>query len=502
MNLQPKETLTDQEVKSGLKLVIGDGLAAEVMITVTGSAFLVSMAVLLGASNFQIGVLAALPTFTNLFQLVSIGLVRIFNNRRVVTVVASLCARLPLIAVGLLPFVLPQAETINLMIILLFFFYLFGSIAGPSWNAWMKDLVPEQSLGSYFAKRSLYTQTLNVILSLVLAFAIFYVKSHHPSQELGVYGVMFIVGGVVGIVGALVLAQVQEPVSIITKANIFKLFMKPLKDGNFQRLLVFNSIWMFALNMATPFFTVFMLKSVGLSLPYIIGLTVLSQLAGIFSFRLWGAYADKYSNKTIIAISAPLYILCLIAWCFVNLSQYLYVNLLLLAVIHMVTGISNAGINLSITNLGLKLSPKNDAIVYLSVRNMILSLSGSVAPLLGGKLADYFTNRSLTINLEWTSDSHEKVFYLISLHQWNFIFLISAFVALLSMEVLMYVREVGEVEKALVKRIMRHSFRTNLRDFFIIGTLISWQEHLWEIIRRRLPWREETTGSKKFPDHV
>jgi MFS family permease len=489
MNLQPKEALTEQEVQTGLKLVIGDGLTAEVMITVTGGAFLISMAILLGASNFQIGVLAALPTFTNLFQLVSIWLVRRFNNRRAVTVMASLCARLPLIVIGILPYVFKTSGTINLLIFFLFFHYLFGSIAGPSWNAWMKDLVPEQSLGAYFSKRNSYTQILNVILSLILAFVIDYVKSHDPGHELDAYGIMFIVGGVAGISGAFILSRVQEPQSIITKANIFKLFSKPLKDGNFQRLMFFNSVWAFALGIAAPFFTVFMLKSAGLSLPYVIGLSVLSQVAGIFTVRLWGGYADRYSNKTILAISAPLYILCLVAWCFVGLSHYAYVNLSLLAAIHVVTGISNAGVNLSITNLGLKLSPKNDAIVYLSVRNMVLSVFGSLAPLLGGKLADYFMHRSLTVNLEWTSPSLEKVFYLVSLHEWNFIFIISAFVALVAMELLMHVKEVGEVEKELVVKIIRHSLRTNLRDFFVIGTLMSWHEHLWEIIRRKLAWK-------------
>jgi MFS family permease len=489
MNLKTKETLTQEEVNKGLKLVIGDGLTAEVMTTVTGGAFLVAMALLLGATNFQIGLLAALPTFTNLFQLLSIWLVRRFNNRRAVTVIASLCARLPLIIIGILPFVLNTSGTINLLIFFLFFHYLFGSIAGPSWNAWMKDLVPERSLGSYFSRRSSYTQALNVILSLMLAFIVDYIKSHYPSREIDAYGIMFIVGGIVGIIGALILSRVQEPQSVISKANIFKLFSKPLKDGNFQRLMAFNSVWTFALNIATPFFTVFMIKSMGLSLSYIIGFTVLSQLAGIFTVRMWGAFADQYSNKTIIAISAPLYILALIAWCFVGLSPYQYVNLLLLAVIHILMGISNAGVNLSITNLGLKLSPKNDAIVYLSVRNMVLSVFGSLAPLLGGKLADFFMNRSLTVNLEWTSLTHEKIFYLISLHQWNFIFLIGAFVALVAMELLVHVKEVGEVEKELVVKIIRRSLKTNLRDFFVIGTLIGWHEHLWEVIRRKLAWK-------------
>ena len=70
------------------------------MTTLTGGAFLVSMAVLIGATNFQIGLLASLPMFTNIFQLLSIWLVRRYNNRRAVSVICSVLARIPLLIIG------------------------------------------------------------------------------------------------------------------------------------------------------------------------------------------------------------------------------------------------------------------------------------------------------------------------------------------------------------------------------------------------------------------
>src|SRR3978361_354424 len=110
------------------------------------------MALLLGASNFEIGVLAALPTFTNIFQLLSIWLVGKFNNRRLVAVGCALLARIPLLVIGLLT--LTATAKVGLLMSFLFFYYAFGSIAGPSWNSWMKDLVPEDQRGSYFARRT------------------------------------------------------------------------------------------------------------------------------------------------------------------------------------------------------------------------------------------------------------------------------------------------------------------------------------------------------------
>jgi hypothetical protein len=98
MILKPKERLTAQEVDTGLKLILKEGLTTEAMTTLTGGTFLVAFALLLGANNFQIGLLASLPTFTNIFQLTSIWLVRRYNNRRAVSVICSVLGADPVAA--------------------------------------------------------------------------------------------------------------------------------------------------------------------------------------------------------------------------------------------------------------------------------------------------------------------------------------------------------------------------------------------------------------------
>lgn len=484
MNLKPKEVLTDEEIQKGLRIVIWDGLSAEVMTVFTGGAFLVAMALLLGANNVQIGLLATLSLVTNISQMLSIWLVRRFNNRRAIAVYCAFLARIPLIIIGVSVLWFSNG-TLNLLIFFLFFYYFFGSIAGPSWNSWMKDMVPENMLGSYFSRRSRYTQTLNVVLSIILALVLDFIKERYKQYELTTYAIFFIIAGVIGVTGGYILSKAPEPMAHVSNANMFTLFRQPLKNANFRRLLVFNSAWVFALNIATPFFTVFLLKGLGLPLSYIIILTIVSQLFSILTLRMWGIFSDRYSNKSIIALSAPLYIVCIIAWCFVGIYSQRYANLILLAIIYMFTGIATAGVNLSLTNIGLKLAPKEDAIVYLSVKNIITAIFSSLGPLLGGVLADYFTNRSLHISAQWISPHINKVFRLVELHEWNFLFLIGALLALLSLELLTRVREVGEVDKDIVKRIMRTSIRSNLKEYFLIGNIISWHEQLRAILRKK-----------------
>ncbi len=493
MALTPKDTLTEKEVEKGLKMVIWDGLAGEVTLALTGSTFIVAMALLLGATNIQIGLLGSLPTLTNLAQLISIWLVKKFNNRRAIAVYCTYLARIPLVLTGCLILSLQHAS-IRLLLFFLFFYYFFTSIAGPSWNSWMKDLVPEKILGTYFSRRTRYTQTLNVILSLGLALLLDHVRTAWPQYELRAYALFLLVAGIVGLIGGYLLSKAPEPRSQLSDADILSLFKLPLRDRNFRKLLLFNSAWVFALNVAAPFFTVFMLRGLGLPITYLIVLAVISQVVSIITLRAWGTFSDRYSNKTILGLSTPIYIATIIAWCFVGIYRNEYMNLLLLLGIYVFSGIATAGTNLSLTNIGLKLAPKEDAIVYLSVKNIITAVFSSLAPLLGGILADYFMKVRLTVSVQWNSPGLDKVFQLLALHEWNFLFVISALLALLSLEFLIHINEVGEVDKELVKRIMRTRVKMNLKEYFLIGDIITWHDQLVALLRS---WRKD---SGKKPD--
>jgi len=66
VRFEVKDTLTEEEVQPGLKTLLKDGLTSQAMVTLTGGVFLVAFALKLGASNLQIGLLAAIPPLTQL----------------------------------------------------------------------------------------------------------------------------------------------------------------------------------------------------------------------------------------------------------------------------------------------------------------------------------------------------------------------------------------------------------------------------------------------------
>jgi hypothetical protein len=112
-------------------------------------------------------------------------------------------------------------------------------------------------------------------------------------------------------------------------------------------------------------------------------------------------------------------------------------------------GASNAGITLALQNIGLKLAPADEGIVYIVTKNIVTAFFSAAAPLAGGLLADFFTSH-FVINLFGRG-------------QWNLFFMAGAAVALLSMKLLRSVKEAGEADKRLLVNELQHTFIKQLR---------------------------------------
>lgn len=468
MRFRPFESLSPSQIDSGLKLAVKDGVAAEVMATLTGGTFLVALALGFGASSFQIGLLAAIPTLANLFQLIAIYLLHKYANRKAIAVVCSIFARLPLLLIGFLPLLFPANVGIVLLISLVFTHYFFGSLSGTSWSSWLKDLVPQEILGTYFSHRSRIIQIVSVSLSLIVAFALDYAKAYRPDDINTVYSIMFFLGGAFGLYGVYLISLTPEPQIHPVKQNLVKLFRQPLSEPNFRNFLIFNSCWAFAVNLATPFFTVYMLKMLKFPLSYVVIFSIVNQVSSILFIRMWGRYSDKYSNKTVLRICAPIYLCCIFAWTFTTFPEQHALTIPLLVLINIGSGMSLGGINLSLNNISFKLTPgKQEAAVFLSARSLVIAFFAGIAPIFGGMFADFFSQHELNWNIEWKGPMGNTIIQTLSLQSWDFFFFTASFLGLFALYRLTFVKEEGEVRR----RILVKELSTELRALSPLASL-------------------------------
>ncbi|MBN1437068.1 MAG: MFS transporter [Sedimentisphaerales bacterium] len=460
-----EETLSESQLQAALKNVIRDGVAAQSMATLTGGAFLVAFAIKLGASNFVIGLLAAIGPLSQLLQLPSIVIVEKIRNRRLITVLAAGVSRVCWLVIALIPFFVPAKIAIGVLLVLLVVISAFGAIAGCSWNSWMRDLVPEKIMGGFFSKRMQIAVGAGILLSILAAVYLDLWKKFLPSHELLGYSILFIVGLTAGIVGLFFLGKTAEVRMPPAQASdkILKLLAQPFRDGNFRKLIAFMCSWNFAVNLAAPFFMVYMLQRLGLSMSFIIGLSIVSQIVNFLFLKVWGKYTDLFSNKSVLAICGPLFILSILAWVFTTMPERYFLTIPLLIAIHVVMGLASAGVSLAAGNISLKLAPRGKATAYLAANTVVNSIAAGLAPILGGKFVDFFAGRELDWTIKYTSPSGEVSFPTLNLQQWDFFFVFAFVIGLYALHRLAMVREQGEVEEKIVMQELFTEVRSQVR---------------------------------------
>lgn len=473
MAFTSKDTLTEEEVQSGLRAIIKDGLASQAMMTFTGGAFLIAFALKLGASNLMIGLLAAIPPLMQLIQIPSIFLVEKIRNRRAVSVYASASSRTMWLLIAFLSLLLSPQTGLAFLLIALALYSALAAVSACSWGSWMRDLVPQDQLGSFYSRRMRLATGLGIVLYLASGFYVDFIKKVFPDIELYAYSTLFFLGFLAGMLGVYFISTIPEPRMAAQegKTTFLELMLVPFEDANFRKLITFLGSWSFAVNLAAPFFIVYMLKRLQMDMSLIIALTVLSQIMNLVFLRIWGRFSDVFSNKSVLAVCGPLFLVCILAWTFTTMPEKHMGTIPLLVAIHIFLGISIAGVTLATGNIALKLAPKEQATPYLATNSVVSSLAAGIAPILGGKFADFFSARELALTLNWKSPARELSFHALNFQHWDFFFFLAFLFGLYSIHRLTKVREVGEVEEKIVINELLSEIRRPLSNLSTIGGL-------------------------------
>ncbi len=423
------------------------------MDTLTSGTFVVAFALLLGASNTVVGLLAAAcPVTQLLIEIPATDLVNRTARRKALVVLSSFLSRVFLLVVALIPSLLAREQGQPVLIVCLFLYYGLGTISACGFNPWIRDFVPENIMGAYFGKRMAFATAAGIITALLAAAGLQMANWFVPSKIVP-YSVIFALGGISGLVGVYFLARIPEPrMEPHRPQSVFEALGEPFRDLNFRRLLMYLGTWLFAINMSGPFYTVYMLKRLDLTMPVVIGLGVLSQITSIISFRIWGKTADSLSDKSVLIVSSYIYIATVLLWPPMALTENYFLLIPLLVVVHVLTGFSSAGVNLCSGNIAFKSAPHGHATAFLAVNTMVRGIASAAAPILGGIVADGLTGKRLANMLHsWLRDTGPFFNFLASgLLGIHVLFFLTAVLGLYAIHRLRAVHEKGEVQEKVV----------------------------------------------------
>lgn len=269
------------------------------------------------------------------------------------------------------------------------------------------------------------------------------------------------------------------------RTGMLTLLRRPIADPNFRRLMTFLATWNLSVNLAAPFFTVFMLTTLHMDMTLVMAMTVISLVPNVLFSGVFGRIADRLSNKSILAVCGPLFIIAIFAWTFVAFPDKHRYTMHMLIAIHLVMGFSAAGVTLASNNIGLKLAPKGEATAYLAVLSLVNAVAAGVAPILGGLFADAFAQRELALVVQWFSPAQSATVPVLILRHWGFFFAFASLAGLFSLNRLGLVREQGEVkERVVIKELMLEA-RRSIRNLSTVPGLRSVMTPIALLRRRR-----------------
>jgi MFS family permease len=454
--LQPQAVISEGQLNAGLRWLTLEGMVSMGFTSIIGSGFLAAFALALGADNFQIGLLAAIPSITQILQILAIFLVEKIRLRKAITVITWVTAQLFWFPIAAIPFIapIPSTRAVSLLLGIMIIRGLLAAITSCGWNAWVCDLVPKNILGNFFAKRSILSTVATVIFGLGGAFFVDYWGGRGSGQN-AIQGYSYVIafGALfMGMVSPLFMSFMPEPTMKSSPEHmpLGQMLTAPLRDKNFRWLLGFLFSWSFASNLAIPFFSVYMLEKIGLPISTVIAFYVLSQLFNIIFLRVWGTLIDKFGTKVILSLSTSLYLLVILGWIFTLMPGEYFLTIPLLITLQIFSGVASAGVGLATGTIGLKMAPKSQTTSYLSGVSLALNIGAGLGPILGGLMADFFSQRQFNLTFSWTDPVHSMQIPALTITGFSFLFLIAFFLGLITLSALANLREDGEVSRDVV----------------------------------------------------
>ncbi len=359
-----------QQVKRNLSWFFLDGLfaAASDNIIVT---YLSLYLLALGATRGQIGLMNSFSSLSAaLLLLPAAFLVEKIGHRKELTVLfGGILARWMVLALALLPFLLQGRSLIFLGIALAVLRDAFGNLGYPAWMSLTGAIVPLEGRGRYFGARNFAMGVAGMTMIYLVGELI--TRLPVPIGYQLALGLAFLLG----LTSTFcfwhlrdpedrAVEQNKNPVPLSAREILNDIWSRPA----FVALCLVMGLWNFSLNIAGPFFSVYMVEGLRFSAVMVGAATIVSNIAGLLVQRRVGTLSDRWGPRQVQLVSMLCIPLLPAAWIFI--SRFWHVALL-----HIFSGALWGAFNLVSFNLLLALTPQSQRARYSALYQMMVTLA-------------------------------------------------------------------------------------------------------------------------------
>lgn len=290
-----------------------EGVAASVMLAVS-EYYLIPFGLVLGASALEIGLLVAIPQLLGAFaQLMAVHIVRWLGSRLLFLVQGIYLQAAILIPMALAP-LFPEAWRIEIFILLTTLFRVVGNLIGIVWGSLASDYLPAEERGKYFGWRARITGASGLVSTLIAGILLYMFKD--AGYAAAGFAALYLIIAVSRFISGSLMARMQDiPFEHEAGTSFtFIRFLVKSRNTNFYKFLLYASSITFATQISAPYFSVYLLRDLGLDYLSFTGIQLASVIGGLIAFPIWGRHADHVGNAKMLQLSSILIPLVPFLW--------------------------------------------------------------------------------------------------------------------------------------------------------------------------------------------
>lgn len=348
--------------------------------------FIPLFALAYGASSGAIGVMTAVANLLGTIALFpGARIAEVVKRRRpVVVVTGGGVGRVVLIVLVVLPlFLMSPAAAIVVIIAINGIRSFTGNLGNPAWTAFTADLVPPFMRSRYFGNRNTMMGLAALVFTPIAGWMISAGNGLQRFPRFG-YQIVFLFALVFGMASTTCFNRIPEPPrSAPARPRERHSSLRRSLGANrpFVGFIASALVWNLALQVAGPFFNVYIVTGLGGSDAQVGLAAGVSNLTNLIGLWIFARLADRRGSYWVQKVTGFLIPLLPLAWVFAAHPWNIYL-------INTASGFLWAGYNLANFNLLLDYTPEGERPRAVALYQTVVFGSAVAGPLIGGFLAD------------------------------------------------------------------------------------------------------------------
>ncbi|MFB3167959.1 MFS transporter [Neobacillus sp. 179-C4.2 HS] len=353
------------------KISIYHGMVSIIAINLAGNFYPIFAISILGATNYQVGLISSLPPLIALLMTIpaAILLNRLQTQKKTVAMSVLGARLLFLLLIGVVYISTSYQAWVFLIIIA--FMNVPATIANIGWQTLISGMIKDDRRGSFFSDRNRLLTIAGMISTLIIG-----IIMKNQSNNATSYQWLFFTALLFGILEVFFLMKHKETVQAVTSTKKSSMDWSIFKDHGYKWFLIAALCFNFTWQMSWGIFNIYHVRIAEATILWISIFSVACQLVQIFTFPLWKKWAELKSTTLMLVWAA-------LGMALVPFLTVMSTNLFYLTCVQALSGFFISGVVLLLFNLLLEQSPEETKTYCITTYNVLLSFVAFIAPQIG-----------------------------------------------------------------------------------------------------------------------